>query len=301
MRYAITGPTGAIGSEIVRLALSEGHEVLAIVRPNSSRLGNLPEHRNLKIIECELSQYDSLPSNEKCDVFIHLGWGNTLNGQRDDVRIQVDNIGYALDAVDLAHRWGASAFIGAGSQAEYGHSDEDLTSDTPTRPTSGYGIAKCAAGRMCGLRCSQLGMRFCWVRILSVFGPNDSKSTLISYLLESFLDGRVPELTECEQVWDYLYAKDAARAFLLIGDKGRDGSTYVLGSGSKRTLKEYVLALRDTVGSSLGPEFGKKPYYPHQAMRLCADISKLTEDTGFVPEYSFEDGIRDILKNRGLR
>ena len=301
MRYAITGPTGVIGSEIVSMALAEGHEVLAVVRPGSSRLGNLPAHKDLKVIECELSAYGSLDIDEKCDVFIHLGWENTLNGQRDDVRTQVDNIRYSLDAVELAHRWGASVFIGAGSQAEYGHSDEDLSPDTPTRPTSGYGIAKCAAGRLCALRCGQLGMRFCWVRILSVFGTNDSKSTLIGYLLDSFSEGRVPELTRCEQVWDYLYAKDAARAFLLISDKGRDGATYVLGSGSRRTLKEYVLALRDTVGSTQEPEFGKKPYYAHQAMRLCADISKLTEDTGFVPEYSFEDGIRDILKSRGLR
>ena len=55
MRIAITGPTGAIGSEMVRLALAEGNEVIAIVRPDSKRSCNLPEHAKLTVVECDIS------------------------------------------------------------------------------------------------------------------------------------------------------------------------------------------------------------------------------------------------------
>ncbi len=298
MIIALTGPTGTIGSEIVSYALMSGHKVIAIVRPGTSRGANLPSDPNLKVLECDISEYCSLEGHEHCDVFIHLAWMKTTNGQRDDVYSQTDNITYSLDAVRLAHSWGATSFVGAGSQAEYGSTETDLSADTPVNPTSGYGIAKYSAGRLCRIYCSQLGIRFCWVRILSVFGKNDLKTTLISYLLDCFTNNISPELTRCEQIWDYLYAKDAARALLLISTKGTDGRTYVLGSGTKRPLSEYVLAIKDVTGSDAEPKFGVKPYYPHQAMRLCANIGELTRDTGFVPEYTFEDGIRDILASR---
>lgn len=298
MRIAVTGPTGTIGTEIVNLALESGYEVIAIVRPGSDRISNLRDNSHLKIIECNISDYITLEGKEQCDAFIHLAWMKTTNGKRDDVYSQNDNITYCLDAVRLASSWGAKAFIGAGSQAEYGNSDEDLSPSTPINPTSGYGIAKYAAGRLSKMYCSQLGIRFCWVRILSVFGINDLKTTLISYLLDCFTKNVPPELTKCEQVWDYLYAKDAAKALILLCTKGVDGKTYVLGSGTRRLLKDYVLAMKEVTESHAEPVFGVKPYYPHQAMRLCADISELTKDTGFVPEYTFEDGIRDILSHR---
>ena len=41
-------------------------------------------------------------------------------------------------------------------------------------------------------------------------------------------------------MWDYLYSGDAARAFFLLGERGRDGKTYVLGSGKAEPVKNYV-------------------------------------------------------------
>ncbi len=54
--------------------------------------------------------------------------------------------------------------------------------------------------------------------------------------------------------------------------------------------------LRDAIDPALELRFGVKEYYPHQAMMLCADISELTADTGFVPEYTFEKGIAKVVK-----
>jgi nucleoside-diphosphate-sugar epimerase len=162
-------------------------------------------------------------------------------------------------------------------------------------PQSGYGIAKYTAGKLSSLLCSQLNLEFNWMRILSTFGPLDGAHTLIMYAIHELQAGHSPEFTKCEQIWDYLYCDDAAKAFLAIGNNGIDGKTYPLGSGSKRKLSEYIEAIRDIVAPGEVLQFGKKEYYPHQPMYLCADISELTRDTGWKPEVSFEEGIKKII------
>ena len=295
MRIAITGPTGMIGSELMDMALSEGHEVIAIVRPSSKRMSNIPTSDRVTVVESDISDYPSLRGRFSCDIFFHLAWDKTYGSDRDDTAVQSRNILYALDAVQLAKDSGASAFIGAGSQAEYGLKDTPLNGDLPVSPSSGYGIAKYAAGRLCSLKCAQLGIRFNWARILSIFGERDSDHTMIMYLIRSFMNGDVPELTKCEQMWDYMYSKDCASALLAIGINGADGRTYCLGSGEPRPMKEYVESVRDIVSPSSKIGFGLREYYPHQPMYLCADISELGRDTGFEPRYTFEEGIRNII------
>lgn len=295
MIIAITGSTGMIGSELAELSIKEGHKVIAIVHPGSNRIDNIPKSDDVEIIECDISRYSELLGKRKCDIFYHLAWNKTFGSGRDDSKAQLSNIEYTLDAVELAKSWGAKKFVGAGSQAEYGPTTVKLNGDTPTFPESGYGIAKYTSGKLSKLLCDQLDMEFNWVRILSVYGPLDASHTLIMYLINSFVNGIVPELTACEQIWDYIYSKDAAKALLLIGLKGINGKTYPIGSGVCRPLKEYVMDIRDTInpGSDIG--FGEKEYYPHQPMFLCADIKELSEDTGFIPKYDFKNGITETI------
>jgi nucleoside-diphosphate-sugar epimerase len=296
-KIVISGVTGMIGSALVRRALEKDMEVLCIVRKDSCRIDNIPESEKIKVVFAELAEYESLSISEKCDVFFHLAWNKTFGSSRDDVDIQLKNVQYTFDAIRLAKRLGCSAFIGAGSQAEYGIVSTPLRPDTPVNPQSGYGIAKYTAGKLGRLLCSQLGIRYNWMRVLSVFGPLDGSNTLIMYVVNELLSGRSPELTKCEQMWDYLYCDDAARAFLAAGDKGIDGKTYPLGSGNKRRLSEYLESLKNVVNPKGMLRFGEKEYYPHQPMFLCADISELTADTGWKPEMSFEEGIKRIIEN----
>jgi len=293
-KIVITGATGMIGSAIARRALEQNMDILCIIRKDTSRLDNLPKSEQLKIVYSDISEYAQLDIHDKYDIFYHLAWEKTSGASRDDVDTQVENIKYTLDAVHLAKRLGCKKFIGAGSQAEYGIVTEPLKSDTPTNPQSGYGIAKYAAGKLSQLLCAQLGIQFNWVRILSVYGPHDGANTLIMYTINELQVGRSPELTKCEQIWDYLYCDDAARAFLVIGEKGVDGKTYPLGSGNNKKLSEYIEIIRDIITPNITLQFGKKNYYSHQPMYLCADITELTNDTGWKPEISFEEGVRKI-------
>lgn len=294
----LTGATGMIGTAIIREALAQNYKITCIVRKNSSRIKNIPRHQNVKIVECNIDEYKNLNLNEKHDIFIHLAWDKTFGNSRDDVDIQLQNIGYTLDAVRLAKRCGCSVFIGAGSQAEYGIQNEDLTPALPVNPESGYGIAKFAAGKFSRLLCAQLGIRFSWLRILSVYGNYDGTHTLISYVINELKSGRSPELTKCEQDWDYLYCDDAARAFLAVAKKGIDGKFYPLGSGHGRKLGEYIKDIQKIVNPNIPLEFGKKEYYPHQPMHLVADISELTKDTEWKPEVSFVEGVKKIAEEK---
>lgn len=290
-KLIITGATGMIGSAIVREAVKKEYHVTCVVRCNSSRVENIPKCSNVHMVECDINDYPKLSLAGNYDVFMHLAWDKTSVKGRDDVDCQLKNIQYTLDAVRLAKRLGCKKFIGAGSQAEYGVQIVDLTPNLAVNPESGYGIAKYSAGKLSALLCNQLGIKFNWIRILSVYGKNDGENTLINYCVKELKAGRSPEFTKCEQIWDYLHCDDAARAFLAVAEKGVDGKFYPLGSGNGRRLSEYIEIIKNKINPNLQLEFGKKDYYPHQPMHLVADISELTKDTGWTPNVPFEDGI----------
>lgn len=303
-KVVMTGPTGSIGIALIQQCIAQGIRVLAIVRPHSKRTDRIPRSPLVQVLACSLDTLCDL--DEKAleragiesfdyDVCYHFAWAATIGSGRNDMKLQTANIGYALDAVALAARLGCHTFVGAGSQAEYGRWEEKLSEYTPTFPESGYGMAKLCAGAMTRLECRRLGMRHVWARILSVYGPGDGEQTMISTVIRKLLAGEIPALTAGIQQWDYLHCRDAAKAMYLLGVKGRDGSIYCVGSGNARPLREYIEILRDCINPALALDFGAVAYGPQQIMYLCADIEKLTRDTGFIPEVDFEDGIRETI------
>ena len=149
---------------------------------------------------------------------------------------------------------------------------------------------------MTRIECQKLKIKHIWMRILSIYGPYDGEKTMITSTIRKLLAGEVPEFTKGEQLWDYLYSKDAGRAMLLLGQKGVDGRIYPIGSGKTKPLHEYIELMRDAIDPELLLAIGAIPYAPKQVMHLCADISQLTEDTGFVPEISFEEGIKETIE-----
>lgn len=301
-RAIVSGATGAIGMALIAELLRHDVEVLVLCREDSRRIGQLPSHPLLSIRRCALDQLARAENDtgREYDVFYHFAWSGTTGAERDDMDLQIKNVAYALDAVRAARRFGCHAFIGAGSQAEYGRTEGPLSAHTSPFPESGYGIAKLCAGQMTRGLCAQLSLTHIWIRILSVYGPYDNAKSLVSQAIDAFLGGRTFACTKGEQQWDYLYSGDAARAFRLSAQKGRDGAVYCLGSGEVRSLEAYIRAIRDACGSG-GIAFGAIPYPGHQVMHLQADISELARDTGFRPEVRFEEGIKktiDSLQNR---
>jgi len=294
----LTGPTGVVGISVINECIKDGKYIYCVVRPDSARLKFIPRSESVKIIQCGLDEIDKLPAmiNGKVDAFFHLGWADTDRDGRNDKEKQEKNIGYTLKAVETAVSLGAELFVGAGSQAEYGRMGKTISEDFPPAPETAYGAAKLSAGKLSAELCSHFGIKHIWTRIFSVYGPNDSPATMIMYCIDKLLKKEKPLLTKCEQMWDYLYCSDAARALLLAGEKGSDGSIYNIGSGICRPLIEYVKILQNVTSHGLELGIGEIEYGRGQVMHLCADITKIKKDTGFKPTVNFEQGIKETMQ-----
>lgn len=290
----VTGPTGTVGVSLLNKLLQEDYFIYAIVREHSHRISNLPVHKNIKVVNSNLENLALVYENilGTVDVFYHLAWEGTTGQERNDPYIQNQNVKYSLDAVNLAAALECNTFIGIGSQAEYGRTNEKLSGLTPAFPESAYGAAKLCAGHLTRLLCEQVGIRHVWARILSVYGPYDNENSMLISAMQKMLNGDTTSFTKGEQIWDYLYSSDAAEALFLLSKYGIDGKTYCIGSGVGKSLSEYILALQKIVNPTAKVGLGDIPYGDKQVMYLCADIRELQKDTGFSPKISFEQGIR---------
>lgn len=294
----ITGGTGAIGIALIQELINKEIEITVVGHTKSVRCGRIPKSPYVKVVLCDIEDISQLPQmlKGKYDVFYHLAWADTFGEGRNNIDSQMHNIEYTLAAVETAAKLGCKRFVGAGSQAEYGRVEGSLNAMTPTFPENGYGIAKLCAGQLSRIRCKQLGMEHIWTRILSIYGPFDGEKTMISTVIRRLLKGESPSCTRGEQLWDYLYAKDAGTALYLLGEKGKDQKVYCIGSGRAKPLKDYICCIRDMIDPQLPVGFGEIPYGEKQVMHLCADIDELTADTGFLPQYSFGEGIKETIE-----
>ena len=333
----ITGSTGFIGSALVRTAAAEGDRVFAVMRPGSvnacrleivekslQKMGISPD---INVVECGIDEMEKLPEliGSGCDIFYHIGWANTGRDRNASAEGQMANIEFTRTAVRSAKLLGCSRFLGAGSQAEYGPkpctlimpdgkervlSLEELKSGIPegceirriapedeTEPFEYYGKAKLEAMKEGAASADSEEIDFIWARIFSTYGENDKLTTMISDGIIRFLKGDPGEFTEGIHIWDYMHVDDMARALYLAGKKGRPGAVYCLGSGRGRQLREYINIMAEAVDPDLQPGIGKKPYPSSGVRNICADISSLTRDTGFVPRISFEEGIRRTVED----
>ena len=303
-KVVITGATGALGRALIKVCIEAGYKVMAVVHRTSNRVAELKTIDNCHVMYLNLSEYDSAMeemtkqgiATDGYELFFHLAWMAPFGEGRNHLDLQLENVKASIAAVHFAKALGCTSFIGAGSQAEYGRVTGKLTPDTPTFPETGYGIAKLCAGQMTRLACEQRDMNHIWTRILSVYGPHDGVQSLISVAIDDMMHNRATSFTPCDQIWDYIYSEDAARAMLLAAQEGKHGNVYVIGSGEAHPLKEYIQKIAEITNYKKEIGFGKRPYNKKQFMHLQADISALTE-LGFKLQVTFDEGINKLIRD----
>lgn len=302
-KIVVTGATGVIGRALIKICINFGYEVLAVVHKSSTRFSELENIDNCCVLPLNLDEYEHAVSEMKkhnisvnnYDLFFHLAWIAPFGDDRNNVKLQLENINASINAVKFAKELGCSTFIGVGSQAEYGSCQEKLSPQTPVFPETGYGISKLCSGQLTRLYCEQLGIRHIWCRVLSVYGPYDREQTLISYAISKMINNEDTEFTLCDQIWDYIYSDDAARAILLAALQGENGKVFVIGSGEAHPLREYIEKIAEITGYSKPIGFGKRAYNNNQVMFLQADNEEL-KGLGFRCRISFDKGIKEIIK-----
>ncbi|MEY8392961.1 NAD(P)-dependent oxidoreductase [Lachnospiraceae bacterium 45-W7] len=303
-KIIITGATSMIGIALINAALEdkEIQKIYAVVRPGTEKITRIPADSRIEIIPCGIEHYEKLPEliSDSCDVFYHLAWPRTATYEEayEDMLLKCQNLQTVVKAVHAASVMKCMKFVGAGSQSEYGVQDTDRFSpQTPCKPVRADGIIHLAAGQLAQTLSLRLGMSCIWMRIFSIYGKYDRKNSLVSTTITKLQNGEHCSFTPARQLWDFLNAEDAGRAFYMVGKNVNGNHIYCLGSGTAKPLREYIEIIRDTAapGTKLG--FGEIPYPPDPVMNLCADITTLRKDSGWFPTIKFEQGIHALTED----
>lgn len=290
MDVIISGATGFIGTALCKEMIDNGHNVTAVIRPNSKKKEKIP--KGVSIIELSLDKLGEL--TESYDLFYHLAWNGSSGYDRNDFDIQNSNIKYTAEAIKAAKRCGCIKFIGAGSQAEYGVVHGLCNEDTTVPdPFTMYGAAKLAAYYMGKVLAEQLEISFVWPRIYSVYGVGQNEGTLISYLIKELKEAKVPELSACENMWDFMYISDCVRVLRLLGVKENTEGIYNVSAGKPKMLKEFVKEIRNIIFKDGKLGFGVKETNLSKIFWLDPNVGKINK-IGFNGLITFEDGIRRL-------
>lgn len=294
MRCLVTGASGHLGSFLTERLVKEGAEVFALVRPDSDlwRLADLVDR--ITIIRTELGDLSSAAeeiTDAGAEVVFHLAWQGVTSASRHDPA-QTDNVTAGLKLFDVVRHAGCRVWVGIGSQAEYGPSEEILSEDTPEQPVTAYGASKLKLGQLTKQLSESFGIRYVWLRLLATYGPKDDERHLLPSAIRSLLAGERPKLTAGDQRWDYLYVEDAANAIYQTAINKDAQGVFNLASGETHAIREIIERVRDLIDPSLRVQFGEVPYPSDQQMRLGANIDRLVAATGWRPEVGIEEGLK---------
>lgn len=290
MKITIAGANSFIGKRLLKKVADE--DVVAIVREGSPFT-----YPGVKIVYCNMEDYDRL--GKLCgagDVFIDLTWRGSRGANRQNKEMQKKNYLSTLAAMKSMAEVGYKTIVSAGSQAEYGQCEGIITEETPVNPNTEYGIYKVKIFEEVSSIADKSGCRFIEPRYFSLYGPEDYENTLIMATLKKLLSGDKVELNDCTQLWDYLFVDDAMDALIHLCKTDVLGGVYNFATGHHRTLREFILDMKESVGSNSEVVFGSVEYNGLY-IDLRPDVSKL-KSTGWIPATSFKDGIKRIVEEQ---
>ena len=297
-KVIVAGASGFVGKHLVSKLLNEGIHVIAIVRKSSTSIEKLPQHENLNIVlvDTNIGAYrlDEIKEDDY-DVFYNLAWVGAAGPKRADYNIQLDNIRMNLDYLMEAERLGCKKFIAVGTIGEYMAElalDKNIKSENFI-----YAISKNFTNKLLKVLEGKTKCRTIWCTLANLYGVGDTTGNLVSYTINNLLQGKTPDFGPAEQPFDFLYITDCVEALYLLGEKETKSREFFLGSGNPKPLKDFLNQICQIVspGTTLG--IGNKPDDGTEYKYEWYNIDKLKEETGFKPNYSFEEGINLIIKN----
>ena len=298
MTYIVTGANGFIGAALLRELSAAGEKIYAVVRNEKSNIDNIKNLPGVEIVCCDMAQIDHLPemlSGVHADCLIHLAWAGTSGDSRADYEMQLLNIKYALDTVDVSAKMGIRRFVGAGTLAEKDVLNYQMDDGATPNAVSIYGIAKLSCQLMTKAECSKLGMEHLWCHLPNTYGVGNTTNNFVNMAAKKILGGQRAAFTEAKQTYDFVYITDTARAIAAVARQGKANTAYYLGSGAARPLRQYIEMIRDAIDPAYSLYFGEVPFNGKSLEAEAYSTDKLYADTGFEAQVSFEDGIRKTV------
>lgn len=293
----VTGASGFIGQALLRFLTDRKVTVVGVVRSEISETAF--QSPLLTYIKCGMADYEKLPQllaerNLQSEVFYHLAWDGTAGAARADYRKQCRNARYVCDAALAAKEIGCRRLVVMGTVTEY--VADDLLKYGYEAENLMYGLSKAYAHKLLDIVARQQGLDYVWARLSNIYGGHNASGNLISYTMKELRSGRVPTYGPCEQPYNFTYIQDVLEALYLLGKVEKHSqSEYFISNGECRLLKEYLQSLVDMVGGEIG--IGVRPDDGVKYLPEWFDNHPLQDDFCFKSAYTFEDGLKEILKN----
>lgn len=291
-RVLLTGATGFIGRHAIARLLQRGYEIHATcTRPPDTSQHGVKWHL---VDLLDQLQSTALFADIRPTHFLHLSWyavpGSYWNA--------IDNFYWvqsSLGLLDAFAKNGGRRAVLAGTCAEYdwryGYCVENVT---PCNPSTVYGECKLALQRLSKSYCTKSDVSMAWGRPFFLFGPHEHPERLVASVIRSFLKGEEARCTHGEQIRDFMYVLDVADAFVSILESHVEGPINIA-SGEPIRIRDLLGQLSEMLNSQHLLGLGKHPAPDNEPNTLLADVSRLTLEAKWLPNYSIETALSDTI------
>lgn len=287
----VTGANGFIGSAVVKELLNNHYSVLAVI--HNGRRDRLLEVAGLTCISGDMRNIEEeikrLPQQEY-ECIYHLAWAGSAGPSRADVELQLKNVLWTSYLLHAADKIGCKRMVVAGSIMEHETIESIYGEDKLLGTGNIYGGAKVAAHIMSMVEAAQLGISLIWGSITNAYGPGEVSPRLVNTSIRKCLQGISPQFTSGVQNYDFVYIDDVARAFRLIGERGKAFEEYLIGSSHAKPLKQFLLEMQHAIAPELPFLFGSMPFKGMNLPLKSFNCAKTEQDTGFRAAVSFSEG-----------
>ena len=287
----VTGANGFVGQHLVRLLAESGYRIYAVIRNEGEDISNIAGIDNVEIVYCDMEEIKSLAEKIKdrnIASAYHLAWAGSSGNLRMDYELQLKNVLWTCRLIEVLAQMEVKRLIISGSVTQLMYR-EYLTEDeiSPEMVTC-YAIGKIGTEYMCKCLCTKYNIDLCWAYISNFYGADDPTKNFINFLIENYSQNRVPALTPAEQLADFAYVTDISKGLMYACERGRKNTSYYIGYGDPKPLKEFIFKVRDIINPGLDSGIGKKDFNGMNVDFSKIDVQKLVRDTGYRAEVTFD-------------
>lgn len=301
-RILVTGGAGFIGSTIAAMLVRRGEEVVILDDMSLGKEYELGDMRGkLKIVKGDITKpKDVADAFRGVGQVYHLASASSAPMYEPDPRAATYvTVNGFLNVLEEARRRGVGNIVYASSSSVYAASPPPHSEKQAVSPVSFYAAAKLAKEEYANAYSRAYGMRIAAMRFFSVYGGRERHKGKYANVVTQFLwrmrKGEPPVIYgDGSQTRDYVYADDAARCCLLAMGRNADGC-FNVGTGKAHSFNETVRLLNKHLGTKLRAKYVPNPIGNYVAHTL-ADTKKSEKELGFRAEYSFDEGIGELLK-----